>query len=56
MFTFVVAISGVLFPYGEVFGDQVLTGQDDGVTDQNPKPLNISCPFFGVQQDTIYVS
>ena len=45
---------GVLFPYGETFGDQVLNGPI-GV-DQTQKPLNISCPFFGIQQDTIYVS
>ena len=41
---------GILFPYGEKYGDQLQNSSAD------QKQLLFSCKYFGVQEDTIYVS
>ena len=41
---------GILFPYGEKYGDQLQTSSAD------QKQLLFSCKYFGVQENTIYVS
>ena len=41
---------GILFPYGENYGDQLQTSS------ANQKKLLFSCKYFGVQEDSLYVS
>lgn len=50
------APSGILFPYGEVFGDEVIREVYDGSRGIYLDQFNISYPFFGVVEDVIYVS
>ena len=46
----IIVFVGILFPYGEKYGDQLQTSSAD------QKQLSFSCKYFGVQEDTIYVS
>ena len=46
----IIVFIGILFPYGEKYGDQLQTSSAD------QKQLSFSCKYFGVQEDTIYVS
>ena len=42
-------------PYGLLAGDQQLTATDDGASPALVK-LPEACPFFGSEEDTVYVS
>ena len=48
----------ILFPFGVAVGDEITPAFDDGSSDPVSKLAfsNLSCPFYGVEEDTLYVS
>lgn len=45
-----------LFPFGVSVGDLVVPPADDGSSPPITKMDNVLCPFFGVQEEVLYVS
>ena len=46
-----ILIETILFPFGVTAGDESIPRTNDGISD----PVLLSCRFYGVEEDTIYV-
>ena len=55
MILYIVTLAiGNLLPFGEAAGDERLRPVDDGASSAQVK-MNIRCPYFGQDEDIIYV-